>query len=630
MSVVEDTVEPDGRPADGPARVALRFEPSGTAVRVPPGVTVFDAASWNGIAIDSTCGGHGTCRKCRVRVTDGDVPISASDTRAFGPDELRDGWRLACRAQAQTDLVVDVPQLVMRPKAATVGVGRQVILRPALQKRYVELDEPSLADQRTDLERLRDAIDDLELRVEAGVLRRLPGVLRQSRFRVTAVIVDDLLVDVEPGDTTDRLHAIAFDLGTTTVVATLLDVGTGTPVAVSSMVNRQQPFGADIISRISATTLDPTALRRLRELACETLQELAGEVCEEGGVDPSEVYEVALAGNATMTELALGIDPQPVGVAPFIMASRVYPDMPASELGLTLNPRARATVFPALGPYVGGDIVAGLLATGMTRDQRLRLFIDVGTNCEIALGSAERVVCTAAPAGPAFEAAQIRCGMRAADGAVEVVRISGDALELGVIGDVEPVGICGSGLVDAVAELVRAGLLERSGRFALAERTEEIAPSLVRRFVTHPDGERVFVLHWRGEEGDLESAVYLSQSDLRELQFAKASIAAGWKLLVEELGVNESQIEQVLLAGSFGSYLSPASAMRIGLVPRLALPRIVSAGNVAGEGAKMALLSIQERHAAAAMLDEVTYVELSDHPDFNVRFVDQLAFSEAG
>ena len=627
MTLLEEPRE-EHAVVEEPARVILRFEPAGTSVRVPPGVTVFDAASWNGIAIDSTCGGHGTCKKCRVRIEDGDVPASPLDARAFTPQEIRAGWRLACRAQAGVNLEIEVPPLVTRPKAATVGVGRQVILRPALQKRYVELEEPTLQDQRSDFQRLLDAIEDLELRAEAGMLRRLPGVLRESEFRVTAVVVDDLLIDVEPGDTTDRLHALAFDLGTTTVVATLLDVGTGTPVAVASMLNKQQPFGADVISRISATMLDADALPRLTNLVAQTLQELARDVCDEGGIEPAEVYEVALAGNATMTSIALGVDPAPLGVAPFIVASQSYPEMPAAELGLELHPNAQVTVFPSLGAYVGGDIVAGLLATGMTRDSRLRLLIDVGTNCEVVLGSADGVVCTAAPAGPAFEAAQIACGMRAAEGAIEVVRLRDGTVELDVIGEAEPAGICGSGLVDAVAELVRVGLLDNSGRFVSQEESERIAPQLASRLTARADETRIFVLHWAGGEGDVDGAVYLSQRDVRELQFAKAAIATGWRLLVEDLGISETDIQQVLLAGSFGSYLSPSSAIRIGLVPKLALPRIVAAGNVAGEGAKMALLSLQERHAAEAILDEVRYIELSDRADFNDRFIEQLAFPE--
>ena len=255
------------------------------------------------------------------------------------------------------------------------------------------------------------------------MLRRLPKVLREADFKVTAVVVDEALIDVEPGDTTDRRYAIAFDLGTTTVVATLLDLGTGTPVAVASRLNKQQPFGGDVITRISATMMDPEALGRLQSLAGETLDELAQQVCAEGGVDPAFVYEVAIAGNATMTALALGIDPEPLGVAPFVMTTSHPPVVLAEEVGLHLHPRARAAVFPALGAYVGGDIVAGMLATGMDRDKRTRLFIDVGTNCEIVLSNGDTIVSTAAPAGPAFEGGAIRCGMRAAEGAIEVVKI---------------------------------------------------------------------------------------------------------------------------------------------------------------------------------------------------------------
>ncbi len=612
-------------PHDGSGRVQLSFLPSGRDVRVPPGVSVFDAASWNGIAIDSTCGGHGTCKKCKVQVLDGSVPIHRLDVRSFTAEQLDAGWRLACLAQASQDLRVEVPPLTTRPKAATLGVGRQVILRPAVQKRYVELTEPTLSDQRTDLQRVLDAIDDLELTPDLHVLRRLPHVLRRSDFKVTAVIVDEALIDVEPGDTTQRRFAIAFDLGTTTVVATLIDTATGTPAAVASMLNKQQPFGGDVITRISATMMDPLAADRLRDLAHATLAELTGNVLDEAGVDPNEVYEVALAGNATMTALVLGIDPEPIGVAPFVMSTTQLPTLLASDLGLSLHPRARAVLFPALGAYVGGDIVSGMLATGMDRDKRTRLFIDVGTNCEIVLSDGDTIVSTAAPAGPAFEGGAIRCGMRAADGAVEVVRIDETGVHLEVIGDVEPQGLCGSGLVDVVSELVRVGLLDASGRFVTDERALEIAPHVADR-LTSIGQERVFVLHRPEPCSPPEESVYLSQRDVRELQFAKGAIATGWTLLLEQLGLEHSDVQQVLLAGSFGSYLSPAAAVRIGLVPKIPVLRIVSAGNVAGEGAKMSLLSVRERAGALALLKEVEYVELSDRTDFNDRFVDLLAF----
>ncbi len=593
-----------------PDRVRLVFEQADGAVketRVPAGTTLFDGASWNGIAIDSTCGGHGTCKKCKVRVASGEQAISTVDPRAFTADELKSGWRLACRAQAEVDLVVEVPPLQTRPKAALAGVGRHVILRPAVQKRYLELSEPTLDDQVSDLERVLQAMDDVELRVPIELLRSLGHTLRSADWKVTAVFVDDLLVDVEAGDTSARRHAIAYDLGTTTVVATLIDLETGQPAAVSSMLNAQQPFGADVISRISATMMDPTALGTLRDRAHETLMTLTTEVCEEAGVDPAEVYEIVVAGNMTMLQLALGIDPEPLSMAPFTIIARRLPEARATDFGVSVHERAPAVLFPALGAYVGPDIVAGILATGLTLDKRTRLFIDVGTNSEIVLGSSARALATAAPAGPAFEAAQIRCGMRAAEGAIEGVRIVGDDVQLTVIGDVEAVGLCGSGLVDAVAELVGAGILDHSGRFVLGA-----SPRLGKI-----GEENVFYLH---------DDVFLSQRDVRELQFAKASIATGWQILCNDMGVDPAEISQVLLGGSFGSYLTAASAVKIGLVPKLALTRIVAAGNVAGEGAKIAALSVNERAAAAAVLDEVDYVELSGRTDFNDLFIDQLSF----
>ena len=588
-------------------------------------MSAFDAASWNGIGIDSTCGGYGTCKKCRIKVTEGDVEPSKLDFRAFTATEIKEGWRLACLVRTAKDISLDVPALTTRPKAATVGVGRQVILRPAVQKRYIELEEPSLADQRTDIVRIFDAVDDIEANASLASMRELPRILRASNYKVTAVFVDQEFLGIEAGDTTHLRYGIAYDLGTTTVVATLLDLNTGTPVAVKSMLNKQQPFGADVITRISATMLDPDALAKLSGLAQETLNQLTQEVCVEADVNPKNVYELAIAGNATMTQLLLGIDPEPLGVAPFIMTSADYPNIDVKEIGISVHPLAKAVILPSLGAYVGGDIIAGALASGMDRDKRLRLFIDVGTNCEIVLGDGDKILATAAPAGPAFEAASIKCGVRAASGAIETIKVVDGELEIGTIDDTPAVGICGSGLVDACASLVQVGLLDHSGKFVTDEAALTISPKLASRLVTR-EGERVFVLTWSKEVGDLSDCVFLTQRDVRELQFAKAAIATGWALLLEEFGVQESEIQQVLLAGSFGSYLSPSSAVKIGLVPKLSVMRIMSAGNVAGEGAKMVLLSAQERNGAQSLLEAIDYVELSDRADFNDKFVERLAF----
>ena len=616
-------VESDSAEIGSPlARVDISFEPSDKSVRVPSGVSVFDAASWNGLAIDSTCGGNGTCKKCKIQILEGNVPITNLDSRAFKQEELDAGWRLACVSHATNSLKVRVPPMTTRPKASTVGVGRQVILRPSVIKRYIEVSEPSLSDQRSDLRRVLDEISDVTVNIDPQLIKELPKVLRSSDFKVTCVVVADQLIAIEPGDTSAALYGIAYDLGTTTVVASLMDLTTGTPMAVASMLNKQQPFGADVISRISATMLDENALDKLQELAHSTLNDLTNEVCAEAEISPEQVFEIAIAGNATMVQIALGIDPEPLGVAPFIMATESYPTFLASELGVHVHSRARAFLFPALGAYVGGDIISGALATGMDRDKRLRLFIDIGTNCEIVLGDGEKLIATAAPAGPAFEAASIKCGMRAAAGAVEVVTISETEVQLQVIEDAEPIGLCGSGLVDAVAELVRMGIADSSGRFITDEVMHEKWPALAHHLITIGK-ERVFVLSFDSHN---EPGVFLSQRDVRELQFAKAAISTGWKLLLEEFGVKESDITQVLLAGSFGTYLSAKNAIAIGLVPKIPVLRVISAGNVAGEGAKMVLLSGPERNGAATLMREIAYLELSDRTDFNDRFVDELAF----
>ena len=599
-------------------KLEVTYLPFDRTTRVPAGTTVFSAAHWIGLPIDSTCGGRGTCGKCKVRVVRGLADAETADHRQLRPQEIADGWRLSCQARIYEDMTCEVPQLLRVPKAATMGLGRLVILDPNVRKVYLELEEPSLHDQRSDLARMRDALTKEGLDVVAGVavLRTVPQVFRDAGFHVTAVLAGDRLVAVEGGDTTGECYGVAFDVGTTTLVGTLMNLRTGMAASVLSTLNGQAPFGADVISRISHGMNGPEAIVELQQAVVTTMNAILDDLYRETGVKPAQTYEAVVVGNVTMLHLLLGVDPTPLAMSPFTPAFMDELTVEAREVGLGIHPHGYVQTLPALGAYVGADIVAGVLATGVVREDRVRVFVDVGTNGEIVLGSAQRALATAAPAGPAFEGSQIKCGMRATVGAIEGVTLS-ERVELQVIGgDVAPEGICGSGLVDAVAQLLVVGLLDHSGRL----RTPADVPD-------HPlhdrlieiDGVRAFLL---------ADGVYLTQRDIRELQFAKGSIATGIKVLMDILGVGTIDLDEVLLGGSFGSYLNPQSAKIIGLVPPVDVDKIIAVGNSAGEGAKIALLSYRERQVAFELPSRIEYIELSGRSDFNDAFISVLGFPQ--
>lgn len=604
----------------------ITFLPQNVVTHAPEGTTVFNAANWAGLAIDSTCGGRGTCGKCKVRFLQGVDGVTEADHRFLSEAELAEGWRLSCRAPLHADCLAEVPRLMTSPKAALLGYGQHVILNPNVAKVHLQLAEPTLEDQQSDLARLVEALDveGYEVRVDPAVWRALPKTLRNSNFSITAVVCGDELIAVEPGDTTGQLHGLSLDIGTTTVVGAVVNLNTGAVEAVKSTLNGQAPYGADVISRVSHTMMEPEGLAALHTRIVETINALFDELLGMSGVTREDVYEVVVVGNATMIHLLLGIDPEPISVAPFIPAINEPVTLPAAEIGLKMHPQARLSTLPHLGAYVGADIVAGVLATGVVRnkDEKLRLYIDVGTNGEIVLGSARRALATAAPAGPAFEGAQIKCGMRASDGAIEGVQINGGAVHLQIIGGaVHPIGLCGSGLVDAAAELVKCGLVDASGRLLKPDEARErgLPEGLIARLVT-VDGARAFLL------SEPQDNIVLTQPDIRALQFAKGAIAAGVNVLLAHMGVTAGDLREVLLAGSFGSYINPASARLIGLVPWVPVERIVAVGNAAGEGAKICLLSFRERQAANRLPEFIEYLELSGRSEFNDIFTEALGF----
>lgn len=599
-------------------KLEVTYQPFERTTRVPPGTSLFSAAHWIGLPIDSTCGGRGTCGKCKVQVLSREAEVTTADRRQLPQAELDGGWRLSCQSRVYEDTVCMVPQLLRVPKAATMGLGRLVLLDPNVRKVFVELEEPTLHDQRSDASRLRDAltVEGHDMRADLPVLRRLPDALRRSEFKVTAVLAGEDLVAIEPGDTRDQSYGLAFDLGTTTLVGTLMNLRTGMAAAVRSTLNGQARFGADVISRISHAMTGPEAVRELQAAVVATMNEVLRDLYTESGVARESVYEAVVVGNVTMLHLFFGIDPSPIAVIPFTPTFLEPMGAGAAEVGLDIHPDGRVRTLPALGAYVGADIVGGVLASGLAREDKLRVFVDVGTNGEIVLGNADRMLATAAPAGPAFEGSQIRCGMRATDGAIEGVTL-GDTVALQVIGgDIPAQGICGSGLVDAAAQLLMAGLLDHSGRMRAAE---DVAGHPLADRLIEVDGVRAFLL----AEG-----VYLTQRDIRELQFAKGSIATGIKVLMDIMGVGTDDLDEVLLAGSFGSYLNPESAKIIGLVPPVNVDRIIAVGNAAGEGAKIALLSYRERQVAFELPQRIEYVELSGRADFNDAFISVLRFPD--
>ncbi len=599
-------------------KLEVTYQPFDRTTRVPPGTTLFSAAHWIGLPIDSTCGGRGTCGKCKVRVLQGGSEVTTADHRLLRKDEVENGWRLSCQARIYEDMVCEVPQLLRVPKAATMGLSRLVIIDPNVRKVYLELTEPDLHDQRSDVSRLRDALtaEGHDMSASVPVLRTLPKTLRDAGFKVTAVLAGEHLVAVEPGDTTEDCFGVAFDVGTTTLVGTLMNLRTGMAAAVSSTLNGQAPFGADVISRISHAMNGADSIDELKAAVVHTMNGILDDLYREAGVSPERTYEAVVVGNVTMLHLLLGIDPTPISMMPFTPTFMDALSVPASEVGLHIHPAGYIQTLPALGAYVGADIVSGVLATNIAREDKMRVFVDVGTNGEIVIGSSQRTLATAAPAGPAFEGSQIKCGMRATDGAIEGVQL-GDRVELQVIGgDVAPIGLCGSGLVDAVAQLLNVGLLDHSGRMLSAA---EVPNHPLAGRLIEVEGVRAFLL----AEG-----VYLSQRDVRELQFAKGSIATGIKILMNILGVAASELDEIYLGGSFGSYLNPESAKIIGLVPDVDVDKIIAVGNSAGEGAKIALLSYRERQVAFELPSRIEYIELSGRSDFNDAFVEVLRFPD--
>ena len=600
------------------------FYPDGQCLEVDRGATLVECARQARVSLDSECGGQGACGKCKVIVRLGQTEGGPSGLLA--KEEIEQGYILACQARVTGDLVVEVPpesqkqavQILMGGPEAAAGADAEGI--PLTRKVALDLSPPSEEDRLDDLARLQLALRekmplDAPPQPDLEVLRALPLLARGNRWRLDATVadLDDhwRVIRVAPPGT--RNCGVAIDLGTTTVVVELVDLDTGGLVGSAASLNGQIAYGQDVISRIMASGEQEDGIRMLHDAAVGTINKLIDDVLAAHGVSAQDVTAVSCAGNTVMTHFLLGVDPAAIRRDPYIPAARRLPVVRAGELGIEVNPSAVVRCQPCVSSYVGGDITSGVLVTEMAERDELGLLIDMGTNGEMVVGNSEWLVCCSCSAGPAFEGSGIEHGMYAGFGCIERIEydLQSGAVDYSTIGKGKPRGICGSGLVDALATLLRAGVIDRAGKIDLGFPTPRVQLA---------DDQARFVLVWASEAGR-ENDIYLTEADIQNLIRAKAAVFAGTSVLLESMGFKTSQLDRTMVAGAFGNYLDSANAVTIGLLPDIPLDKIRFVGNTSLAGARMTLLSRNARQRADRIAAKMTNFELSTEHSFMEKYV---------
>ncbi|HEV2054173.1 MAG TPA: ASKHA domain-containing protein [Methylomirabilota bacterium] len=613
------------------ATVALTFLPAGLTLQVKSGATILASAHAAGVDIEATCGGRGRCTSCRVKFVSGIVPPpTIMDEVQLGDAPVREGYRLSCQCRVSDPITVQITPPVDDQSFQILGGERPagapmpVTIDAGVTKRLVRVTLPTEEHHQTsDLEAVLAAVGRTPDDCAPEVLKTLPQALREHEGEVTVASFGRRILSVEPGDTHLLAFGLAIDVGTTSVVTTLMELASGEQLASVSSLNPQAVFGGDLMSRIAFAQFDPGKLRKLQTRIIGLLNQHIEQVCRDSGVLAKWIYKVVVVGNTCMHHVLLGIDPSYVGLAPYAPVMRHPLTLAARELFLKVNPEARVCLLPIVAGFVGADAVAVALATRMDESPEIRIAVDIGTNGEVLLGSREHLWACSAPAGPALEGAQIRHGMRAALGAIDRVALEGGDLLLHTIGEAAAQGICGSGLIDAIAALLDAGVIDWTGLIDL-DHLENVPPPLRARVIKHGE-ERAVILARPGESGSNQEIV-LTQDDVRQVQLCKGAIASGAAMLQKIAGVPDDKVAELMLAGGFGNYLSIRSALRIGLIPALPEPRIRYVGNAAVLGAQLALLSEAERGRATLIARGIEHVSLAAHPDFQDVFVDCMNF----
>jgi len=621
------------------------FSPSGKRGRFPEGTPLLQAARALGVDIDSVCGGRAICGRCQVVVTEGELakhgivsgrdkltPAGEAEQRYRARRGLADDRRLSCQALIQGDLAIDVPETsqVHRQVVRKAHEALDIKIDPVVHPYYVDVPRPDMHDPRGDLERLREALRE-EWGIEAvywdlRMTQSLQKTLRRGDWKVTVAIHNgNEIIAVWPGFR-DRLYGMAVDVGSTTIAAHLCDMRSGDVLASAGRMNPQIRFGEDLMSRVSYIMMNEGGEHELTRVVREAINGLAVEVATAAGVEAADIVELTVVGNPVMQHLVLGYDPRELGQAPFALASDSALSVPARDLDIEIHPGGYAYVLPCIAGHVGADMAGVLLAEAPWERDDISLLVDVGTNAEIVLGNRERLLAASSPTGPAFEGAQISAGQRAAAGAIERVRIDPATLEprFRVIGSEiwsdEPgfeaslppggvTGICGSGIIEVVAELFLAGVIDADG--SIADRSQDSAR------VTAEDRTFAYTL-FEGEPG-----IRITQNDVRAIQLAKAALYAGCRLLMEKLGVE--RVDRIRLAGAFGAHIDVKYAMVLGMIPDCDLGRVSSAGNAAGTGARIALLNREARERVQRQVRKVEKIETAIEERFQHHFVEAMA-----
>ena len=593
------------------ATAKITILPEKKEVLLPVGENLLRALHEKGFDIPSPCNGAGTCGQCRVRFEQGVPPPTDGERRLLNSQEIEDGWRLSClhKVEGAAAIYPTVQTGELDTKAQVDSFLEVEDVDPGVSAHFLELSPPGRNDQRADFLRVQEGLGQ-ELVAPLPILKKLPSILRGSGFSLTVVKDNDTILDIVPNDHSHAVYGVAIDIGTTTLACYLFDLVSGRQLAVAAGSNPQKTFGADVISRIGHVRKQKKGLEELQRLVVNALNELIARMARKVKIATSSIYKVTVVGNPTMLHLFLGLDPSGIDHSPYVPVIQDGLTTRAEEVGMAIAPFAKVEVLPGVSAYVGADIVAGMLYANLGMTDEVVLFLDVGTNGEIALAVGNEIFTCSAAAGPAFEGASISQGMSALDGAIYRVTLDGDELSCAVVGEKEARGICGSVLLDAVAVLRKIGLIDKTGRL---RKTEHPLSSRI-----EGEGTRARFL--------LADGVYLTQKDIREFQLAKGAIRAGIDVLLEHAAVNFDDIDRVLVGGAFGSSLFPLSLLRTGLLPPISVEKIHFLGNSAGQGAKLVLLNHKNEEKLQQLNKRINYIELSFIKDFSQRFVFCMQF----